>query len=97
MAVKLPDIMSEGLPQGSGQWGWGIQNCPPPPSGEGGTFWGETVYTGGNQGGGTSLTWAWKSKIYKYVNDTQMIKIDLRQDFLSTFIPFLYYASEIEI
>lgn len=50
----------------------------------------------GNQGG-TSLTWAGTSKIYKYVNDTQMIQIDLRQDFLSTLVPFLYYASEIEI
>lgn len=65
-----------------------IQNCPP--------LWGDSIYRGGNQGG-TSLTWAGTSKIYKYVNDTQMIQIDLRQDFLSTLVPFLYYASEIEI
>ena len=61
-----------------------------------GIFGGGQHIQGGNQGG-TSLTWAGTSKIYKYVNDTQMRQIDLRQDFLSTLVPFLYYASEIEI
>ena len=41
---QFPDISLQGFPQGSGQWGEGIQNCPPPS--------GDSIYGGGgNQEG----------------------------------------------